>query len=345
MSATTFDPKTQQTQNAPSKNEGCGKGQCGCGGTHHAPQPIDDGIRIMPTSDDLKKPSSDAQFIQQALAEEKSNHKNLIASSRQTVPHITVNGVQIDPTQIAQEVQYHPANSQEEAIYKAAQALVIKELLKQEIVSHPDLGKQAWDEDEERAIADLLTKQVQVQTPDQEVCKNYFEHNPQEFIAPPRVQARHILLACPPDAHEERLACIKKANEIIAKLNSSDNIDADFIQLAHQYSACPSKTDGGFLGVIHKGSTVLEFERAVFAAQKGIMASPIQTRYGVHVVQITDRTDGMPLDFASALLMIENRLKQQSFHHHLCDYLFLLSQKADISGITMQMNQENVYRG
>ena len=44
--------------------------------TYDPRQVADDNIRIMPTSDDLKKPHSDQEFIEKALAEERSNQKN-----------------------------------------------------------------------------------------------------------------------------------------------------------------------------------------------------------------------------------------------------------------------------
>lgn len=126
-------------------------GSCGCGGTHshdhhhnhnhsHEPEFFDDGIRVMPTSDDLKHLSSDAELIERALAEEKSNHSNLIASSRQTVPSIYVNGVEISEKAIGEEVQYHPANSQDEALFLSAQALVIRELLRQAVLEDEELA-------------------------------------------------------------------------------------------------------------------------------------------------------------------------------------------------------------
>ena len=90
MSVSTFDPKNNQINQANSEQ--------------------DDNIRIMPTSDDLKRPHSEKELIEEALAEAK-RPDNLIASSRQQIPNISVNGVVIDPAAIAQEVQYHPANS------------------------------------------------------------------------------------------------------------------------------------------------------------------------------------------------------------------------------------------
>ena len=55
----------------------------------------------------------------------------LIATSNQDLPIVRVNGVEISSTAIAQEMQYHPADSQREVVFLAAQALVLQELLKQ----------------------------------------------------------------------------------------------------------------------------------------------------------------------------------------------------------------------
>ncbi|OOR91116.1 peptidylprolyl isomerase [Moraxella caviae] len=299
----------------------------------------------MPTSDDLKRLSSDAKLIERALSEEKSNHKNLIASSRQSVPTIRVNGVEISEKAIGEEVQYHPAASQDEALFLSAQALVIKELLKQAVCADETLGETAWQADEEQAIADLLAKNVVPNTPDLAACEQYYNANPQEFSAPPVMNMRHILLASPPEEGEERIELKKQAYEMIEKITNSPNPDAEFITLAMQHSACPSKTDGGELGILQKGATVPEFEKAVFALPAGVAPSPIETRFGVHIVQVLSRVDGKQLELDEALPMIQNRLAQQSFHHALVDYLFALKQAANIEGIDINVNQENVYRG
>ncbi|MFC0820376.1 peptidylprolyl isomerase [Moraxella marmotae] len=303
----------------------------------------DDGIRIMPTSDDLTKPSSDAEFIKKALAEEMSNHSNLIASSRQTLPKISINGVALDPKAVAAEAQYHPADSQEEALFLAAQALVLRELLRQAVVQH--LGETAWQADEETAIATLIEQQVVANAPDTASCLQYYNANKSQFVSTPIMKVRHILLASPPQEGEERIELKKQACQLIEKLKNSPTRNSDFIELARQYSACPSKDDGGELGILQKGGTVPEFETAVFALPVGVGVNPIETRYGIHVVEVLQKQDGKLLDFDEAYPMIENRLKQQSFHHGLCDYLFRLSKQADIVGIELQMNEQNVYRG
>lgn len=370
MSVQAYNPKTNPSPQAPTdliqlseptKDEGgCGGGACGCGGSHnhhehshshdhthhdhHAHAFEDDGIRIMPTSDDLKRLSSDAELIQRALAEEKSNHNNLIASSRQSVPTITVNGVLISEQAIGEEVQYHPASSQDEALFLSAQALVIRELLRQAVMADDDL-KNEWETDDEVAISKLIAKNVQPNTPTDDDCRQYYTANPTEFTAPPVMKVRHILLACPPEEGEERIELKKQAYDLIEQLKASPNPSAEFITLAMQYSACPSKTDGGELGVLQKGATVPEFEKAVFALPVGIAPSPIESRYGVHIVEVMERVDGKALDFEEALPMIKNRLAQQAFHHALIDYLYELQQQAEIVGIDIRVNQENIYRG
>lgn len=358
---TSSDSLVQINEPALSQSDGCGGGTCGCGGNHEPNHhhkhhhehetftPLgliedDDGIRIMPTSDDLTKPSSDAEFIKRALAEENSNHNNLIASSRQSVPTITVNGVLISEQAIGEEVQYHPAKSQDEALFLSAQALVIRELLRQAVMADDEL-RDEWQSDDESAISKLIAKNVQPNTPTDDVCLQYFNANPNEFNAPPVMKVRHILLACPPEEGEERIELKKQAYELIDKIENSTNPSAEFITFAMQYSACPSKTNGGELGILQKGATVPEFEKAVFALPVGLAPSPVESRYGVHIVEVVERADGKALSFDEALPMIKNRLSQQSFHHALIDYLYTLKQNADIVGIEISVHQENIYRG
>ena len=313
--------------------------------TYDPRQAADDNIRIMPTSDDLKKPHSDQEFIQKALAEERSNHQNLIASSREELPTVRVNGVVIDKQAIAQELQYHPAPTKEDALFLATQALVVRELLKNAVIEDTQLGQAAWEANEEQAISDVLDKNVTASTPDGDTCERYYEQNKADYKTAPIMSVRHILLASLPEDGEERLALKKQAYELIERINNSTNADAEFIELARQYSACPSKEQGGELGVLTQGQTVPEFESVVFSMDEGLAPSPVETRYGFHIVQVLDKQPGVQLDYLQAKPAIANKLAQQAFHHGLCDYLYTLAEQAEIDGIQMELAQENIFRG
>lgn len=313
--------------------------------TYDPRQAAEDNIRIMPTSDDLKKPHSDQEFIEKALREERSNHKNLIASSREELPSIYINRVMIDKTAIAQELQYHPAPTKEDALFSAAQALVVRELLKLAVLEDEDLGQSAWEANEEQAISDLIEKNVVATTPDSDTCERYYEQNKADYKTAPIMSVRHILLASLPEDGEERLLLKKQAYELIDQIKNSQNADAEFIELARRYSACPSKEQGGELGILTQGQTVPEFESVVFAMEQGLAPSPVETRYGFHIVDVLDKQPGVQLDYLQAKPAIANKLAQQAFHHGLCDYLYTLANNAEIDGIEMELNQENIFRG
>ncbi len=308
----------------------------------------DDIVRIMPTLYDLKKPHSDQEFIEKALAEERSQHsnqKNLIASSRDELPSVSVNGVMIDRTDIAQELQYHPAENKEDAVFLATQALVVRELLKLAVLNEPSLGKLAWEKEEEQAISALIDKNVQATTPDMATCERYYQQNMSDFKSDPIMSVRHILLASLPEDGDERLKLKKTAYELIEQIENDTNPNAEFIQLARQHSACPSKEQGGELGIIDKGQTVPEFESTLFKLDVGLAPSPIESRYGFHIVEVLDKQPGIQMTYEQVSPAIHNKLSQRAFHQSLCDYLFTLADEAEIEGIEMTLEQENVYRG
>lgn len=305
----------------------------------------DDIVRIMPTLADLKKPHSDQAFIEKAMAEERSNHKNLIASSRDELPSVLVNGVMIDRTAIAQELQYHPAENKEDAVFLATQALVVRELLRLAVLSDSRLGETAWAGDEEKAISTLIDKNVQATTPDSATCERYYEQNINDFMTDPIMSARHILLACLPEDGDERLKLKKTAYDFVEQIKADSNPTAAFIQLARQHSACPSKEQGGDLGIISKGQTVPEFENTLFKLETGLAPSPIESRYGFHIVEVLNKQPGIQMSYEQVSAAISNKLSQQAFHQSLCDYLFTLADEANIEGINMVLAQENIFRG
>ncbi len=308
----------------------------------------DDIVRIMPSLADLQKPHSDQEFIDEAMAHEhsqRSDHSNLIASSREELPTVSVNGVIIDKTAIAQELQYHPAKDKDDALFLAAQALVVRELLRIAVLEDESLGESAWIEDEEQAISALIDKNVQAVMPDIDTCKRYYQQNTADFKTDPIMSVRHILLACLPEDGEERLLVKKTAYEMIEQINNNANPDAEFIQIARQHSACPSKEADGELGVVSKGQTVSEFESILFSLETGLAPSPIESRYGFHIVEVLDKQPGMQMTYDQVAAAISNKLSQQAFHQSLCDYLFMLSNEAEIEGIEMTLEQENIFRG
>ncbi|WP_340050695.1 peptidylprolyl isomerase [Pseudomonas proteolytica] len=258
----------------------------------------------------------------------------LIASSEQEWPIVSVNGVQIAPEAMAQELQYHPAESREEAVFLAARALVIRELLQQRI---RELGVLlevgAGENEEEAATRLLLEREVKVPDCDEATCVRYFERNRGRFHSAPLLAVRHILLECAPDDAEARHVAHSQAEVLLLSLQESP---ASFADLALKYSACPSKAQGGSLGQVSKGQTVPELERQLFTLAPGLASKPLESRYGWHVICVDQRIEGQPLPYEAVATAIRTQLQQGVWQKALVQYLQTLIGAADVRGIALQ---------
>jgi len=91
---------------------------------------------------------------------------------------IFVNKVEITEAEVGQEMQYHPAPTQERAWQMAAQSLVVRQLLLQQAAnSGLDL-----EEPEENLIDRLLQQDVTVPEADEATCLRFYDTHPDSFM-------------------------------------------------------------------------------------------------------------------------------------------------------------------
>jgi len=246
-------------------------------------------------------------------------------------PDIIVNGSVIPASAIDTEVQYHPAETRRQAMIKAAETLIIGELLAQKAVEKGVLSeKNSSITDEQPALIDTLLDQ-EASTPNatEQECLRYFEANPEKFKTAPLIEASHILLPAEPKDLEHRAETKQLAESLIEQVQSQT---ASFHDLAKEFSACSSKEVGGSLGQLSYGQTVSEFERQVFAADTGLMETPVESRFGYHVVLIARKVDGKPLSFEMVKEKIQTYLNDKVKRKAISQYLNLLVQEAKIEG-------------
>lgn len=133
--------------------------------------------------------------------------------------------------------------------------------------------------------------------PDAEV-KRFYDENKKEFEHPELVRASHILILTPEDADDKTVAEKKKAAE--AALERVTDKKEDFAAVAKEVSEEPgAKESGGDLDFFPKERMVPEFANAAFAMDKGaISKEPVRTKFGWHVIKVTDRKPAgtMPFD-------------------------------------------------
>lgn len=313
-------------------------GGCGCGGGKGGRGGCGSSIKAESTAPGVVDiaPGGAVQFepLPVELAATDNPPVQLIASSEQEWPIISVNEVSITPEAMAQELQYHPAESREEAVYLAARALVIRELLQQRIAELGLLLQVGAGENEEEAATRLLLEQeVKVPQCDEATSLRYYENNRGRFHSAPLLAVRHILLECAPDDAEARGRAHDQAEVLLKRL--ADFPDS-FAQLALNYSACPSKAQAGSLGQISKGQTVPELERQLFTLAPGLASKPLESRYGWHVISVDHRIEGMALPYEVVSTAIRTQLQQGVWQKALVQYLQTLIGAADIRGIHLQ---------
>ena len=150
------------------------------------------------------------------------------------------------------------------------------------------MQQQKWMEDQ---IGD------QAKVADEDI-KKFYDENKKEFEHPELVRASHILIRVPEDATDEVVAEKKKAAE--AALARVTEKKEDFTAVAKEVSEEPgAKESGGDLNFFPKDRMVPEFADAAFAMKKGdISKEPVRTKFGWHVINVTDRKDAgsMPYD-------------------------------------------------
>ena len=91
-----------------------------------------------------------------------------------------------------------------------------------------------------------------------------------------KATARHILVS---------------TKETCEDLKTKIEGGADFADMARQHSTCPSKEKGGDLGEFDRGRMVKEFDEVVFSGEVGKVLGPVQTQFGYHLIEVTNRSD------------------------------------------------------
>lgn len=253
---------------------------------------------------------------------------------------ISVNGVTIHRDAIAREVQNHPSAKPVEAWRKAAEALVVRELLIQEarrigIAAAPLTDDEGRRETEDEALVrGLVEREVVTPSADPATCRRYYEANRPRFRSADLYAVRHILCAAAPGDAAARDEARRLAAAIIAELARDPS---HFAALATAHSACPSREVGGSLGQVSRGQTVPEFEAALARLPvASVPEGPVETRYGFHVVMVDRRIDGVPLPFEAVEGTIARWLDARARHTAIRQYIAMLAGRASISGIQIE---------
>ena len=258
-------------------------------------------------------------------------------SAPKPVP-VRVNGVTIGRDDIVREMQNHPADKPAAAWQQAARALVVRELLLQRaaalgLTPEPLTEDGRRETDDEALMRGVVEHEVAVPEPDEATCQRYYDNNKARFASPDIYEAAHILFAALPADEAAYAQAQAVAEAALATLRGKPESFAD---LARTHSRCPSAAQGGNLGQLTADQVTPEFADALAEMSPGeISATPVATRYGLHIIQLARRHDGRTLPFEAVAERIAGYLRDSVMHRAQAQYIARLVSAAQIDGIAL----------
>ncbi len=114
--------------------------------------------------------------------------------------------------------------------------------------------------------------------------EEYYNENKDSFPQRPEtVRLSHIYISLMPDS-----AAYAQARGAAERVRERVLAGEDFAEIARELSADPSARKGGDLGYFKRGQLAPQFEEAVFSLEPGEVSEVVQTRFGFHVIKLTD---------------------------------------------------------
>ena len=178
------------------------------------------------------------------------------------------------------------------------------------------------------AIRELLDGQIGDKTAvSEKETKAYYDGNLETFKKPEQVRASHILIKVDPGADEAKKAeALTRIESLQTKLKKGE----DFTALAKEYSEGPSAPKGGDLGFFGRGQMVKPFEETAFTMKPGQVSNMVETRFGYHLIMVTDRTPEGTFSYDEVKDRLQQYLRQQKVQAAMTEYVETLQGKAKI---------------
>lgn len=256
-------------------------------------------------------------------------------------PDVVVNGEVVPRAAIAAEAQHHPVPKGKPGLAwkAAARALAVKALLLQEArrcglsPSPEELGGGRRETDEDALIRALVEAETPSITPSEAEVHAVWARDPERFRSPPLWEVSHILCAFELGDERAKAAAYARAQALATRLHADP---ASFARVAAKESDCSSRASGGSLGQIGPGDTVPEFEAVLpHLAEGEVMAEPVISRFGWHVIRLDAVAQGRALPFDTARAQIAQALEKAAWANAARDLVSRLAADAQIEGVSL----------
>ena len=151
-----------------------------------------------------------------------------------------------------------------------------------------DFKRSYRDDMEGKLIAEKYTNQltmdIQITRPEIESFFSIYKDSIPSF--PKEHEVRHILFEIKPSKKS-----IEETKSVALSVIDKIKNGMSFEEAAKEYSEdTGSKENGGYLGIVSRGTFVKEFEKAAFTLEINKISEPVQTSFGFHIIEVLERS-------------------------------------------------------
>ena len=249
----------------------------------------------------------------------------------------TINKAPITEDDFIKEISRIPEWARTQFMGEEGEQKFLDELIKRELIYQHAL-KMKLDKNEEyldkvrefekmTLVSLVLKKEVEDKTfVDDAEVKSFFDQNADKFTVGTQLKASHILVETE-----------KEAQDIHARIIKGES----FSDLAKKFSKDKgSAENGGDLGYFSRGKMVPEFEQAAVGLKPGEVSEPVKTRFGYHIIKLTDIKKGTPANFEQSAESIKKQLLAEKRKALFDSYVEKL--KGELKVVTVEENLKSV---
>lgn len=164
--------------------------------------------------------------------------------------------------------------------------------------------------------------------------RDKYAREKESYRLPERATVREIIVLIP---EAPTASAVDALRERAAQAATRAKAGEDFAKLVAEYSDAPSKERGGDIGVVNRGELLDALDQAVFNADAGTIAGPIETRFGFHILKIEQRLPSEVPSFDTLKEQLRQDASEETFQRDYRAYIESLRKEAFI-----QVNTDNL---
>jgi peptidyl-prolyl cis-trans isomerase SurA len=164
----------------------------------------------------------------------------------------------------------------------------------------------------------------------EEESRTYYEANRNQFTTPAEITLREIFIEVPQDSRGVNVAADDAAGEKAQDIRHRLLAGEPFARMAAEFSAAPSKSNGGLVGPLKEEDLAPALQKQISAMKVGDVGEVTRVPRGYQILKLESRSETKVRTFEDARDDISRRVADQKMRGEVLKYLDRLRSQATI---------------